>query len=487
MEATAPHVAQNLECALIRLLNAYIPKRTLLLGISEACLISLALVASALARLGTGQASFMLTYQYGALKILFVAIAFLTCMYYFDLYDSTIVSNGREALVRLIQVMGVAYLALGLVYYLYPPVKLGRGIFHIGFLLVGISLLLWRRLFSVLNNTQGLAECVVILGEGALAESLLHEIKARPELGIRVASRAQMHAIENHLGDRGRAESPVAVFQASFCEDLAVGRPIRGVDRIVVAMEERRGKLPVDLLLSLKNRGVQVQDGNDVYESITGKVPIESIRLSWLLFSPGSSALRPFLIYKRLASVVISIIGLLLTLPLLPFVVLVIKLSSRGQVLYSQSRVGRDGVVFCCYKFRTMRSDAEADTGPTWAKDDDPRITRVGKFLRKTRMDEIPQLWNVLRGDMSLVGPRPERPEFVDGLNQEIPYYHLRHSVRPGITGWAQILYKYGSTVEDAKEKLRYDLYYIKNASVGLDLLILFNTIKIVLLGRGAK
>jgi lipopolysaccharide/colanic/teichoic acid biosynthesis glycosyltransferase len=134
-----------------------------------------------------------------------------------------------------------------------------------------------------------------------------------------------------------------------------------------------------------------------------------------------------------------------------------------------------------------MRSDAEADTGPTWAKDDDPRITRVGKFLRKTRIDEIPQLWNVLRGDMSLVGPRPERPEFVEGLNQEIPYYHLRHSVRPGITGWAQILYKYGSTVEDAKEKLRYDLYYIKNASVGLDLLILFNTIKIVLLGRGAK
>jgi sugar transferase (PEP-CTERM system associated) len=245
--------------------------------------------------------------------------------------------------------------------------------------------------------------------------------------------------------------------------------------------------LPVDLLLSLKNRGVQVQDGNDVYESITGKVPIESIRLSWLLFAPGSHASRLFLFYKRLVSVVISIIGLLITLPLLPFVALAIRLSSRGHVLYSQCRVGRDGVVFRCYKFRTMRSDAEADTGPTWAKDDDPRITRVGKFLRKTRIDEIPQLWNVLRGDMSLVGPRPERPEFVEGLNQEIPYYHLRHSVRPGITGWAQILYKYGSTVEDAKEKLRYDLYYIKNASVGLDLLILVHTIKIVLLGRGAK
>jgi sugar transferase (PEP-CTERM system associated) len=301
------------------------------------------------------------------------------------------------------------------------------------------------------------------------------------------AGRAEMLGTGNHLYKQESGGLPITLSQTGFFENLAVGRPIRGVDRIVVAIEERRGKLPVDLLLSLKNRGVQVQDGNDVYESITGKVPIESIRLSWLLFAPGSHASRLFLFYKRLTSVVISIIGLLLTLPLLPFVALAIKLSSRGQVLYSQSRVGRDGVVFRCYKFRTMRADAEADTGPTWAQDDDPRITRVGKFLRKTRMDEIPQLWNVLRGDMSLVGPRPERPEFVEGLNQEIPYYHLRHSVRPGITGWAQILYKYGSTVEDAKEKLRYDLYYIKNASVGLDLLILFNTIKIVLLGRGAK
>src|SRR4029077_1477636 len=243
----------------------------------------------------------------------------------------------------------------------------------------------------------------------------------------------------------------------------------------------------VELLLSLKNHGVQVQDGNDVYESITGKVPIESIRLSWLLFSPGFHASRIFQMYKRFASVVISIVGLLLSLPLLPFVILAIKLSSPGQILYSQNRVGRDDQVFRCYKFRTMRSDAEADTGPTWAQDGDPRITGVGRFLRKTRIDELPQLWNVLKGDMSLVGPRPERPEFVADLNQKIPFYHLRHSVRPGITGWAQNLYKYGNSLEDAKEKLRYDLYYIKNPSVGLDLLIAMNTVKTVLAGSGAK
>jgi sugar transferase (PEP-CTERM system associated) len=472
---------------LIRLLHAYVPKRTLLLGISEACLVTLALMASALARLGAGEARFMLTYQYGSLKILFVSVAFLVCMYYFDLYDSAILSNRRQVLVRLIQVMGVAYIALGLFYYLYPPMKLGRGIFHLGFLFAGLLLLLWRRLFSAINNTQGFAERVVILGEGSLAESLLHEIEMRPELGICVAGRERFPEIENQPGKNEISRVPLVLSQTSFCEGLAISRPVRGIDRIVVAMDERRGQLPVDLLLSLKNRGVQVQDGNDVYESITGKVPIESIRLSWLLFSPGSHTSRLFLFYKRFASVVISIVGLLLSLPLIPFVILAIKLSSRGRVLYWQNRVGRDDKVFRCYKFRTMRSDAEAESGPIWAEDHDPRVTPVGRFLRKMRIDEIPQLLNVFKGDMSLVGPRPERPEFVAALNEQIPYYHLRHAVRPGITGWAQILYKYGSSVEDAKEKLRYDLYYIKNSSVGLDLLIVLNTIKTVLLSCGAK
>jgi exopolysaccharide biosynthesis polyprenyl glycosylphosphotransferase len=183
----------------------------------------------------------------------------------------------------------------------------------------------------------------------------------------------------------------------------------------------------------------------------------------------------------------VSIIGLLLSLPLLPLIGLSINLTSSGPILYKQKRIGRNKIIFDCYKFRTMRADAEADTGPAWAGDDDPRITPLGHFLRNTRLDEIPQLWNVLKGDMSLVGPRPERPEFVNELNQEIPYYQLRHTVRPGITGWAQVRYHYGSSVEHAKEKLRYDLFYIKNMSPGLDALILFHTVKTILLGRGAK
>jgi exopolysaccharide biosynthesis polyprenyl glycosylphosphotransferase len=220
---------------------------------------------------------------------------------------------------------------------------------------------------------------------------------------------------------------------------------------------------------------------------MTGKIEVENLYPSWLIFADGFRSSAFFLMLRRVVSFMASLVLLMVVLPVIPFVILAIKLDSKGPVLYRQKRVGRGGVTFYCYKFRTMRQDAEADTGPTWAGDDDPRITRVGKFLRSSRLDEIPQLWNVVKGDMAFAGPRPERPEFVEWLTQEIPYYPVRHVVRPGITGWAQVKYKYGNTMEDAREKLQYDLYYIKNASIGLDLMIMFQTVKIVLLGRGAQ
>jgi exopolysaccharide biosynthesis polyprenyl glycosylphosphotransferase len=194
-----------------------------------------------------------------------------------------------------------------------------------------------------------------------------------------------------------------------------------------------------------------------------------------------------FVFVRRVLSIFISLIGLLLTLPLLPFIMLAVRLDSKGPVFYTQTRVGKGGKLFKVVKFRTMRQDAESGTGAQWAANNDPRVTRVGKFLRTSRLDEIPQLWCVLKGDMAFVGPRPERPEFIEELSKKIPYYGVRHMVRPGVTGWAQVKYKYGSTIEDAREKLQYDLFYIKNASIGLDLLIMFQTVKIVLLGRGAQ
>jgi sugar transferase (PEP-CTERM system associated) len=412
----------------------------------------------------------------------------VTCMHYFDLYETSVFTNHREVIVRLFEALGTVYSLSVVLYYFYPPLELGRGIFVIGLILAAVLLYFWRGLFSKINSVPEFADRALIFGDGPLANLLQAEFESRPELGLRVVGRV----VPTEEGDYRRTNNYSGEYpcKSSLTEvEDYLSRTVNDLraTRVVVAMGDRRGRLPVDLLLSLKCRGLQVQDGVEVYEAITGKVPIESIRLGWLLFSPGFYSSRFHLAYKRTASVLISIFGLLVSLPLLPFIVLGIKLSSRGPVLYRQKRVGLDGVPFYCYKFRTMRADAEADTGPTWALDDDPRITKFGKFMRKSRLDEIPQLWNVLKGDMSLVGPRPERPEFTEVLSREIPHYHLRHTVRPGITGWAQIRYKYASSLEDAKEKLRYDLFYIKNMSIGLDLLVFLQTVKVILFSEGAK
>jgi sugar transferase (PEP-CTERM system associated) len=472
---------------MIRLMNAYFPRRTLFLGISEAFLVALAFVAATIARLGVSDASTLLSYEQGFIKIPILSLAFIVCMYYFDLYDSSILSNRHEIRIRLVQVLGTVSIVVACLYYVYPPLELGRGIFLIGLVIVAVLLMVWRRLFSAINSQPQFAERVLILGDGQLAASLSHELESRPELGLRIVGPVLGEGKGTDAFPSEPHESRGSFRDLNELEELSRVVRVNRVSRIVVAMGDRRGKMPVELLLSLKSQGVLIQDGTDAYEAITGKVPIESLRLGWLLFSPGFHLSRFLLVYKRLASMVVSILGLLLSLPLLPFVALAIRLTSPGAVFYRQERVGLNGKVFYCYKFRTMCAEAEADSGPTWAGDDDPRITAVGRFLRTSRIDEIPQLWNVFKGDMSLIGPRPERPEFVEWLTKEIPFYHLRSTVRPGITGWAQVRYKYGSTIEDAKEKLRYDLYYIKNMSPGLDFLILFDTTKTILWGRGAK
>ncbi len=258
------------------------------------------------------------------------------------------------------------------------------------------------------------------------------------------------------------------------------------VDRVIVAMKDRRGRMPVRELLDLRLSGVKVEDATSVLEKVSGKIEVDELQPSWLIFSDGFHINHTFLVVKRIISIVVGLAVLLVFLPLIPFIALAVKLSSPGPVFYGQKRVGYHGRVFTCWKFRTMRQDAEMN-GAQWASGDDPRITKAGKILRKLRLDEIPQLWNVLRGDMGFVGPRTERPEFVEWLSKEIPYYNIRHIVPPGLTGWAQVSYEYGASLEESKEKLRYDLYYITNIAPMLDLLIVFKTIKIVLLGRGSR
>jgi sugar transferase (PEP-CTERM system associated) len=441
--------------------------------------VTLAFVGATIARLGASDATIMLNYEQGFLKIFLVAAAFVICMYYFDLYDSSVLTNHREVITRVIQVLGTVCILLAVLYYLYPPLELGRGIFLIGFILVAMLLLSWRELFLKVNALPRFAERALIVGESELAESLVSELESRSELGIRVVGHLKSFESSNAKLKWSSDDDQIEEILLSF-------EPYRP-DRIIVAMGDRRGKLPVEALLRLKGRGVNIQDGAEMYEAVTGKIPVESLRLSWLLFSSGFQVSRLQVIYKRVFSEIFSALGLILTLPLMMLITLAIRWGSAGPAIFRQKRVGQGGKIFTLYKFRTMVDGADQDENHRPAEITDSRFTRVGRLLRRTRMDELPQLFNILRGDMHFVGPRPFVPNQEQECVEKIPHYKQRWVVKPGATGWAQVNRGYNVTIEDNKDKLAYDLFYIKNISVGLDLLILFKTAKILILGRGGR
>ncbi len=461
---------------MVRLFNVYYPVRTIVLLTGEVVLICLSfLLALAIQfHADTEQLYLALDVENGFVKILGITALALFCMYYFDLYDLQRLRTRGETYFRLLIVLGTfSFLLAGLAYWL-PGFMPGRDVLLIGISIVTLALLLWRSAYSWLIQMPSLREKVYVLGAGARAQSLVEALRGRPDLGMEVIGWA---------GAMGNG----SMTRESMADTLLGLRRNRSVERVIVALSDRRGTMPVQELLDLRMGGVHVEEATGLMEKITGKIGVDDLNPSWLLFTTGFRLDAAFMLARRLISKLISLVSLVVLAPILPFIILAIKLTSPGPVLYSQKRAGLNGKTFNCYKFRTMRPDAEADTGPTWASDEDPRITWIGKWLRKTRLDEIPQFWNVLRGDMGFVGPRPERPEFVEWLSKEIPFYQLRHVIRPGITGWAQINYPYGASVEESKEKLQYDLYYIKNMSLALDLYIVLQTLKIALLGRGAK
>jgi sugar transferase (PEP-CTERM system associated) len=457
----------------VRLFNVYYPVRTLILAGGEVIIVSASFLLATLFRLGS-DSYLVLGYENGFSKILAVTGLAMLCLYYFDLYDLQRLRSGGEIYFRLLVVLGSLSLLLAAISYLFPHFIIANGVFLEGLIILTLGLVGWRAMYAWLIRQPYLRERVYVLGTGERATHLVEVLRERKDLGMDVVGWA------GAIGDGSLTREMLAASLLALQEK-------KMVNRVIVALGDRRGMLPVRELLQLRLDDIRVEDATALLEQVSGKIDVDELHPSWLIFSEGFHLKAAFLLVRRLISILVALACLLLCLPLIPLIVLAIKLTSPGPVLYRQRRVGRNGVAFTCYKFRTMRADAEADTGPTWASDDDPRITRLGRFLRRARLDEIPQLWNVLRGDMGFVGPRPERPEFVEWLNHEIPYYHLRHIIRPGITGWAQISYRYGNSVEDAKEKLQFDLYYIKNLSLGLDLLIIFQTIKIVLFGRGAK
>jgi sugar transferase (PEP-CTERM system associated) len=463
----------------IRLFKVYYPLRTLVLLVGEAMIVWFSFL---LATVWRNQESWLLVNVDGGYlqvlavlgpKILVVTGVVLLLSHWLDLYDSASVEAKWEHAFRLLLVLGFVALALAALGSRYPSLLPGNGSAFWGLIILTFTLFGWRAAYAWMVKQPFLRERLYVLGTGDRAERLVRALRERSALGMEV------------VGWTGDVEGELT--RDSVASHLLGFARGRGLHRVIVAMPDRRGTLPVEELLDLRLEGVKVEEATSWLERISGKIEVEHLYPSWLIFAEGFRFSSFFRLVRRALNFWFALAGLVISLPLIPFIVLAVRLDSSGPVLYRQQRVGRRGVIFHCYKVRTMRQDAEADSGATWALDDDPRITRVGRFLRASRLDEIPQLWCVLKGDMHFVGPRPERPEFVEWLSKEIPYYGVRHVVRPGITGWAQVQYKYASTLADAREKLQYDLFYIKNASLGLDLLIMFQTIKIVLLGRGAR
>ncbi|MFY9676232.1 MAG: TIGR03013 family XrtA/PEP-CTERM system glycosyltransferase [Terriglobales bacterium] len=456
---------------MIRLFNVYYPVRTLVLLIGEALIVWTSFLLGTLYARGD-DTYIALYYEHGWEKIFGVTLLVLLCSHLFDLYDTARLNTKGELYFRLLMVPGLLAFLLAGVSYLKPTFLMGNGASAVGLVILTVGLFGWRTGFTWLIQLPILIERVYVLGTGERAQRLVAGLRQNPDIGVEVVSWT------------GKLEG--AVTRESVAVHLLEIVKRQKVHRVIVAMPDRRNTIPMQELLDLRMEGVKIEEAASWLERISGKIEVENLYPSWMVFGDGFRRSAPFRLVRRVLSVSIAMVGLVLSLPLLPLIMLMISLDSPGPVFYRQRRVGKAGKTFDVIKFRTMRQDAEK-SGPQWAGNNDPRVTRIGRFLRSSRLDEIPQLWCVLKGDMAFVGPRPERPEFVEWLSKEIPYYGVRHMVRPGLTGWAQVRYKYGSTVEDAREKLQYDLFYIKNASIGLDLLIMFQTVKTVLLKRGAQ
>jgi len=401
------------------------------------------------------------------------------CLYYNDFYDLTLLYSTRELVVRLLQAVGAASIILAALYFTMPWLMIGDGIFVSALFVFLVAILGWRLLFNRLMGSQKLQERILVVGTGETARKVVRQILAQREFAYRVIGFIDEDAAR--LGER--IVNPGIIGTPA---DMGALIAHHQIDRIIVGLADRRGKLPVEELLRAKMAGIRVEEATTTYERVTGKILIDDLRPSWLIFSDGFSVSRMTRWMKRGIDLTLSLILAIVAFPFMVLTALAIAIESGRPVLYCQERVGENGRTFTLCKFRSMRLDAEKAGTPIWATDGDARITHVGRFIRKTRLDELPQIWNVVRGDMSFVGPRPERPFFVEELARDIPFYNQRHAVKPGLTGWAQVKYRYGASREDAMEKLRYDLYYIKHLSVVFDLTIVFDTVKVVLFRKGA-
>jgi len=447
--------------------------------VCESLLILTAVVLAAWIRLGSDAWAQLGNVGSFARGLLIAAVCQLS-LYYCELYDLRLTSDRREMFVRILNALVSTSLLLAALYYWFPSLVIGRGVFAIAAGLVITFVVAWRAAYEWLSRRVRPRERILLVGTSPATIALARELfERRSQFGVEIVG----------FIDRDASRVGASMFNPSVVgviDDIPRIVRERQVDRVVVSLADARGTLPMDRLLEMKmSDGVTFDHLASVYEEYTGKIAVENLRPSWFIFSAGFRKSAIVTAIKRAVDIVVALVGLIVASPIMLVVGVLIKLTSAGPALYHQTRTGQHGTVFTVHKFRSMRTDAEASTGAVWARQNDSRLTPIGGFLRKVRLDELPQLWNILVGEMSCVGPRPERPEFVKSLTAEIPFYGERHVVKPGLTGWAQVRYSYGASVEDSLEKLQYDLFYIKNMSLALDVFIIFETIKTVILKRG--
>jgi sugar transferase (PEP-CTERM system associated) len=455
--------------------NKYYPVRNIVFIIGEALLVFSSLLF--INWVYKGSAGFSSDLTAIVQQALLVTVTFQLCLYFFDVYE---LRNDRpiiEIAVRITQAFGAGCIVLAAFYYFLPTIVISFKIFWSGYFIIYVLILAWRSCYKYILKHRLFVQSLVIVGTGRFAADIAREVEGRHDSPYRTLA---------FIGADTPAYNPRGVQVFPEWSDLKWLALNHHIDRIVVALDDPRGATPIDLLLNFKLQGIIVEQGVTFYERLTGKILVEKLRPSWIIFSDGFTVGRIQSFMKRGFDIIVSLVLLALSLPVLGIAALIIRLESPGPILYIQERVGKGRKRFRIMKFRSMVQDAEKN-GAVWAVTNDSRVTRFGNFIRKTRIDELPQLFNVLKGEMSMVGPRPERPVFIEKLKETIPFYDIRHDVRPGVTGWAQVCYPYGASEEDALRKLEYDLYYMKNISLALDTLVILKTIKTVLFAKGSR
>lgn len=463
---------------MIRLFRVFLPTSVVALVLSEVILIFACFIISTYLVVDSDPQVFLL-YDGGLSRIALVVVSVMLGLYFQDLYNDFRIRSKTLLLQQLCMVIGLVFFSQALLTYINRDLMMSRWVMIFGCLMLLVMIPAWRMLYiGVVFRALG-AQRLLFLGTNSVALEIAARLIDHPQLGFTSVGFVDNNHEKGEELNGGRVLGNIAHLREVVLEC----KP----DRIVVGLTERRQALPVHDLLDFRFLGIRIEEAASTYEAAFGRVSTRDLRPSQLIFSaelgPQPRSLAIQAIYSRL----LGIIGFLLLIPIMLLVALGVRLTSKGSVLFRQNRVGLNGKTFTLYKFRSMRTDAEAETGAVWATRDDPRVTPIGKWLRRLRLDELPQLFNVVRGEMSIVGPRPERPEFVRTLSEQIPFYRQRHCVRPGVTGWAQINYKYGETLEDTIVKLEYDLYYIKNLSPSLDAYILFHTLKVMLFSQSGQ